>query len=249
MQDPMKIDQCIDPDAPCLVFCDDKIERNIDRAGKLTVMVGKNHDSMVLDVPTTSHISIACDPGHKHDTFGMIIGYVKAVERGPNIEEHLFIGAVLAWEPKEKPLIEVNFRNVTETILKFDKHWFLDKVVFDQWQSILQIQDLQTAGIDAEKIPLKKEDWDLLQALFYTRQIHLLHPMIGGPAAEKVIWELKNLTLKDNGKVDHSAMTSSDLAVCIARIAKALVSPASTEVRAMEQRSFGFGRAVHMNRP
>ena len=183
------------------------------------------------------------------DSFGLIVGYTKPVERGYTIEEHLYIGAVLCWEPKEKPLIEVDFRNVSECILKFDKHWFLDKVVFDQWQSVLQIQDLQTAGIAAEKIPLKKEDWDMLAALFYNRQIHLLHSSIGGKAAERLVWELKNLQLKENGKVDHSAMSSSDLAVCVARIAKILVNPDSTIVSAMEQRSFGFGAAVHLNRP
>jgi len=248
MPEEWRIDDCVDSDIANLVFARDYVHSLIVK-GKQTTMVAKDIKSMVLDVPTTQHISIGCDPGHRMDSFGMILAYVKPVRTARGIEEHMFVGAVLPWEPKEKPLIEVDFRNVLQCIYKFANHWVLDKVVYDQWQSVLQIQDLQASGIDAEKIPLKKEDWDMLAALFYNRQIHLLHPLVGGHGASRLIWELKNLQLKENGKVDHSPFSSSDLAVCLARLAKILVSPEVGQQRALDQRSSMFGRAVHFGRP
>lgn len=248
MPEEWRIDECVDPDIANLVLARDYVHSLIVK-GKQTTMVAKDIKSMVLDVPTTQHISIGCDPGHRMDSFGMILAYVKPIRTARGIEEHLFVGAVLPWEPKEKPLIEVDFRNVLQCIYKFASHWVLDKVVYDQWQSVLQIQDLQASGIDAEKIPLKKEDWDMLAALFYNRQIHLLHPLVGGHGASRLIWELKNLQLKENGKVDHSPFSSSDLAVCLARLAKTLVSPDVGQQRALDQRSSMFGRVVHFGRP
>jgi len=248
MPDDWRIDECIDSEIPNLVFARDYVHSLIVK-GKQTNMVAKDLKSMILDVPTTKHIAIGCDPGHRMDSFGMILAYVRAVRTARGIEEHLFVGAVLPWEPKEKPLIEVDFRNVLQCIFKFSKHWVLDKVVYDQWQSVLQIQDLQAAGIDAEKIPLKKEDWDMLAALFYNRQIHLLHPLVGGHGANRLVWELKNLQIKESGKVDHSPLSSSDLAVCLCRLAKVLVSADIGQNRALEQRSSSFGKAVSFRRP
>lgn len=243
------IDECVDIDHPCLVHTREYIHSLIVK-GKQTTMIAKDIDSMVLDVPTTSHIAIACDPGHRMDSFGMILAYVRPVRTARGIEEHLFVGSVLDWVPKEKPRIEVDFRNVLDCIYRFKKHWILDKVVYDQWQSVLQIQDLQASGVDAEKIPLKKEDWDMLAALFYNRQIHLLHPKIGGKSAERLAWELKNLQLDERGKVDHSPYSSSDVAVCLARLAKVLVSGDHLgSQRALEERSMGFGASVRFTRP
>ena len=203
---------------------------------------------MVLDIPTTKEIAIACDPGHKSDRFGVLIGYIKAIRTAHGIEEHLFVGSVLDWAPSEKLKVEVDFRNVLECLQRFSRHWKVTKVVYDQWNSVFQIQQLQAEGIDAEKIPLKSEDWDALSTLMYTRKIHLLHPLVGGKSAERLIWELKNLQQKGD-KVDHSLMSSSDLAVCLCRLAKVLVSPEHGEMRVMDARAMSSGRIIHFGRP
>lgn len=249
MPDEWRIDECIDPEIPQLVHSRDFTHTLIIK-GKQSSMVAKGVDDMVLDLPTTKHVAIACDPGHRHDSFGMVMGYVKAIRTARGIEEHLFVGSVLDWVPREKPRVEVDFRNVLQVLKKFANHWHVDKVVYDQWNSVLQIQELQAVGIDAEKIPLKKEDWDLLAALFYNKQIHLLHPKVGGRGAERLLWELKNLQLKENGRVDHSPMTSSDVAVCLARLAKVMVNPEYGMQRILDQQSRVFGgRVVSFRRP
>jgi len=242
------IDRCVDPDITNLVFVRDRTRPRLLK-DNVTTVVQKDLASMVLDVPTTRHITIACDPGYRKDSFGMVLGYTKFTETQRGGEEHLYVGAVLVWEPREKPRIEVDFVNVLDCIRRFAKHWIVDKVYYDQWQSIFQIQQLRDEGIDTDRISLEPKDWDLLATLIYNQQIHLLSPDKGGKAAERLLWELKNLQIKDKGRVDHASYSSSDLAVCLARLAKALVSPQAGRKKTLDQRSAGIARTVHLRRP
>ena len=246
MPEEWRIDDCVDGEIPSLVHA-----RTVNSAlivkGKRTDMVGK--ELLHKDMTSTKHIVVACDPGYRRDSFGMVLAYLKPIRTVRGIEEHMFVGWSDAWVPTQKPRREVDFANVLRVIHEMSNWWILDKVVYDQWNSPMQIQDLQKAGIDAEKIPLKKEDWDNLASLFYNKQIHLLHPKIGGKGAERLIWELKNLEIKENGKVDHSNLTSSDIAVCLARAAKTLLGPEQTQIRVAEARANSIGQTVRFRRP
>lgn len=232
---------------PALIAVQDYTTKLQTRDGQTTSMVSKK--VMFKDIVTTKHLVISCDPGHRHDSFGMILAYLKPVRTVVGIEMHMFVGYSMAWEPTINPRREVDFKNVLDLIKEFDGHWLVDQVVYDQWQSVLQIQDLQAAGINAERISLTKDDWDSLASLFYNRQIHLLHPKIGGPGAARLIFELKNLQLKDNGKVDHQVNTTSDIAVCLCRAAKVLIGPEAGQQRIWEDRAQSFGRTIHVTRP
>jgi len=246
MEEDWRIDGCVDDKIPALFHTKNTTSSLIVKDVR-TDMIGK--EIMWKDIETTKHIVIACDPGQRKDAFGMIVAYLKPIRTVRGIEEHMFIGAAEAWIPTQKPRREVDFANVLKTIKELSEWWLLDKVVYDQWSSAPHIQDLMMAGIDAEKIPLKKEDWDSLYALLYNKQVHLLHPKIGGDGAKQLIWELKNLELKENGKVDHSSTTSSDIAVCLARAAKVLMGEDRTAKRVAEARASHIGQIVSFKRP
>ena len=246
LEDEWRIDEAVDPNIAVLFRTRTKTTALIVK-GVRTDTIGK--EIAFKDIVTTKHIVIACDPGYRKDSFGMVVAYLKPIRTARGIEEHMFVGAAEAWEPSKNPRLEVDFRNVILTIKELAKWWIVDKVTYDQWSSPPQIQDLMSKGIDAERISLKKEDWEALATLFYNRQIHLLHPKIGGAGAEKLIWELKNLELKDNGQVDHASFSSSDLAVCLARATKTLLGPEETKRRVSESRGGGFGITVPFRRP
>jgi hypothetical protein len=246
MEDEWKIDECVDVSIPVLINTQDYTSSLIVK-GTRSDMVSKR--IMWKDIKTTKHIVVACDPGYRKDSFGLVIAYLKAIRTVRGIEEHMFVGAAEAWVPTQKPRKEVDFGNVLTVIHELAGWWLVDKVVYDQWSSPPQIQDLMMAGIDAEKIPLKKEDWDNLYGLIWNKQIHLLHPKIGGFGAKLLLWELKNLEIKDNGKVDHSIHSSSDIAVCLARAAKTLMGADQTARRVVEARAEKIGQTVRFRRP
>jgi hypothetical protein len=251
---PERVDDCVDPQATSIItvqdYTDAQIYRDGTPGGKRVDMVAKR--VLWKDLETTKHIVISCDPGHRRDSFGMILAYLKmvATPASPRTgEPHMFVGHAMAWEPTQKPRREVSFRNVVDLIKEFDKHWVVDRVIYDQWQSVPLIQELQASSIAAMRSDLKQDDWDLLAALFYNRQIHLLHPSVGGKGSERLIWELKNLQIKANFRVDHSPTTSSDIAVCLARAAKALLSEEATQHRVMDAASRMIGKTVSFHRP
>jgi hypothetical protein len=242
-----RVDDCIDPNVPALLTVQD-YTTSIIMDNVRTDMVCKR--IIWKDVMTTKHLVVSCDPGHRRDSFGMILAYLKLV-RTPlaGKEPHMFVGYSMAWEPTQKPRREVNFRNVIDLIKEFDKHWILDNVIYDQWQSVPLIQDLQANNIRAMRTDLKQDDWDLLASLFFNKQIHLLHPKVGGKGSERLIWELKNLQIKSNYRVDHSPATSSDIAVCLARAAKGLLSEKATQHRVLDAATQNIGQTVRFHRP
>jgi hypothetical protein len=242
-----RVDACVDPNVPALLTVQDYTS-SIIMQNIRTDMVSKR--VLWKDLKTTKHLTISCDPGHRKDSFGMVLAYLQLVRTpASGVEPHMFVGYAMAWEPTQNPRREVNFRNVLDLIREFDKHWLLDNVIYDQWQSVPLIQELQANSIRAMRTDLKQDDWDLLAALFYNKQIHLLHPKVGGKGSDRLIWELKNLQIKPNFRVDHSPTTSSDIAVCLARAAKALLSEEATQHRVMDTATRSVGRTVSFRRP
>jgi len=225
LPDEWRIDECIDEkNEPLFQVRDTTSLVSID--GKRIEMVAKH--VIFTNFLTTKNIVIACDPGHLRDSFGMIVAYIKPVQTPNNdIEYHMFVGQSLAWVPQSNPRREVDFRNVIDVIKKLANFWHVDYVAYDQWQSTPLIQDLRSNNIRSGKESLTKDDWDSLATLFYTKQIHLLHPK-HGYGAERLIFELKNLQLKGGNRIDHSPTSSSDIAVCLARAAKILLGATSS---------------------
>lgn len=244
--DEEKIDQCVDPNIPLLAVLDD-YQHSIVVSGKRTDLVAKRVSQ--LDYRTTKTVTVACDPGHVRDSFGMVMGYLAPVRTARGIENHLFVGMVAAWEPTQRPKREVDFASVLKVLKAFNDHWKLRKLVFDQWNSVLMVQDLQAAGIDAAKLSLKPEDWSVLRSLIYNKQVHLLSEARGGKSAKRLVWELKNLQMSDSGKVDHSEYSSSDLAVCLARLSKSLLGEEAVQSDLFQQRSCQIGSVRHFRRP
>jgi hypothetical protein len=87
----------------------------------------------------------------------------------------------------------------------------------------------------------------LFAALVYNHQIHFLTQATGGPPAAKVIAEMKNMESR-NGRVDHSARTSSDLVVCVARAVKLLARPDMLITKSLDNRAAKLGKVIHFRR-
>lgn len=243
--DGWRIDQCIDKSLVRLITDQNEYSSMVIKNTR-TDMVSKN--IIHKDLSSTRSIVIACDPGWRSDSFAMILAYVARVRTIHGFEDHVMIGGNVVWEPQKKPKREVDFLNVLRVILECCKFWDVEKVVFDQWQSVSAIQQIRSKGVIAEQIPLKKEDWELLATMIYQKQIHFLDPEKHGHSSKRLLWELKNLVMKENGKVDHSPSSSSDIAVCVARAVKALAGSDANTRRMWEYAGNG-GRAVRFARP
>lgn len=237
-----RIDECVHDFPPLLITANTTSYVRTEH-GLVELVAKRIVTKSISPVPS---IVIACDPGRSRDSFGMVIAYMQQENKPGSSESHVYVGYADAWEPTLKPRREVDFRNVIKLIREISHHWTIEMVVYDQWQSTPLIQELHEAGIPACQKKLNKEDWDTLVTVIYTKHIHI---PAQGYGAERLVWELKNLQLRSSGMIDHAPSTSSDIAVCLARAVKVLLSQEATQRRLMTIASQHIGRTVRFRRP
>lgn len=110
---------------------------------------------------------------------------------------------------KAQPPREIQIRWVGDLCLELRRQGFMIALfTADQWQSVDLKQRLEVNGIETDRFSLDKDElgWRTLRDLAYEGRLD----MCGG--SELVITELLGLSRLPNGKIDHPADGSKDLA-------------------------------------
>lgn len=153
---------------------------------------------------------IHVDLAYKHDHCAVAMAHVDSWEKikfGSQYSEpapRVIIDAVRHWTPRSDA--NVSFDDVRNYILSLRSRGFNIKMVtFDRWNSIDSINMLQTAGMEAERLSVKKMHYDDLSLLVQEERVK-------GPEIQLLIDELLELRIMKGEKVDHPRKGSKDLA-------------------------------------
>lgn len=121
---------------------------------------------------------------------------------------------MLAYEASKKvqPAREIQIRWARELCLELRRRGFpIVKFTFDQYQSVDGMQILETHGVETDRFSLDRDEigWRTLRDVAYEGRLEL-------PEHELVIAELTGLARLPNGKIDHPADGSKDVADSLA---------------------------------
>lgn len=153
---------------------------------------------------------IHVDLAYKHDHCAVAMAHVDGWEKirfGNEYSEpapRVVVDAIRYWTPTTDK--NVDFDEVRNYILALRARGFNIKFVsFDRWNSIDSIKMLQTAGMEADRLSVKKMHYDDLSLLVQEERIK-------GPDLKLLIDELMELQIMKGEKVDHPRKGSKDLA-------------------------------------
>ena len=214
---PERIDKAVyDNREPLILFTDELIYRQV--GSELRKYIGKR-----IQVVNTNKIQkyfICCDQGAVKDSFVVAMGHgetsiVKIPDARGNMAEttrhKVVIDFVEAWKPNKEERITVSFENVEDVIKVLNNCFYIDRVVFDQWSSIESIERLFSEGIMTKKLGADLEMYETFKILLYSGMIEL-------PNDDKLLTELRQLSIIKNKKIDHSPESSKDKADAVVRV-------------------------------
>lgn len=150
------------------------------------------------------------DLAYKHDHCAVAMAHVEGWEKikfGNDYSEpapRVIVDSVRHWTPTSDR--NVDFDEVRNYILALRQRGFDIKLVtFDRWNSIDSIAMLQRAGMEADRLSVKKMHYDDLSLLVQEERVK-------GPEIQLLIDELLELRIMKGEKVDHPRKGSKDLA-------------------------------------
>ncbi|HRZ18954.1 MAG TPA: hypothetical protein P5136_02765 [Methanofastidiosum sp.] len=209
---------------PVALFEDTYFEEELNTPDRLEIRryVGKKMYPQKTD--RIQRYVICCDQGEIRDSFVVAMGHGEEVMMDvpsptgkiEKIKKYkIFIDLVEEWKPNKVDRITVSFQNVEEAIRTLGQYFYVNKVIFDQWNSVESIQRLFSEGMYTEKLGATIEMYDALKMLIYSGMIEL-------PNNQKLVSELRQLnTVRGAGgkyKVEHPPSGSKDLADAVCRV-------------------------------
>jgi len=186
---------------PLVIFTDEFIHKQV--GSELRKYIGKR--IQVINSNKIQKYFICCDQGAVKDSFVVAMGHgetsvVKIPDARGNMAEttrhKVIIDFVEAWKPNKEERITVSFENVEDVIKVLNSCYYIDRVVFDQWSSIESIERLFSEGIMTKKLGADLEMYETFKILLYSGMIDL-------PDNDKLLTELRQLSIIKNKKIDH----------------------------------------------
>jgi hypothetical protein len=111
-----------------------------------------------------------------------------------------------------QPPLEIQIRWARELCLELARRGFpIVRFTFDQWQSVDSMQILETHGIETDRFSMDKDEqgWRTLRDLAYEGRLEATEN-------ELLMTELLGLSRLPNGKIDHPAEGTKDMADALA---------------------------------
>jgi len=214
---PERIDKSVYQDRePLVIFTDEFIHKNV--GSELRKYIGKR-----IQVVNTNKIQkyfICCDQGAVKDSFVVAMGHGESSvvklpdargEVAETVRHKVIIDFVEAWKPNKEERITVSFENVEDVIKVLNSCFYIDKVVFDSWNSVESIERLFSEGIMTKKLSADLEMYETFKILLYSGMIDL-------PNDDKLLTELRQISIIKNKKIDHPDSGSKDKADAVIRV-------------------------------
>ena len=215
---PERIDKAVYKNRePLVVFTDEIIHRNV--GDELRKYIGKR--IQIVNANRIQKYFICCDQGAVKDSFVVAMGHgetslVTLPDARGNVVEttrhKVIIDFVESWKPNKEERITVSFENVEDVIKVLNSCFYIDRVVFDQWHSTESIERLFSEGIMTKKLSADLEMYETFKILIYSGMVEL-------PDSDKLLTELRQLSVIKNKKIDHAPDSSKDEADAVTRVA------------------------------
>jgi phage terminase large subunit-like protein len=151
------------------------------------------------------------DLAQKHDRCAVALAHVDkwvtrkipGTERMSDPAPEIFVDALRYWEPTKQQ--EVDFTEVQEYIVSLQRRGYNIKLVtFDQWRSEDMRKYLNSIGMRADLLSIKKDQYVDMAVIMNEQRLK-------GPDEAKLRDELLQLRLFPNGKIDHPRQGYKDL--------------------------------------
>jgi len=200
---------CMPPEAIDAFFKSrEKVESAFSRPNKAHDDTGRFLPNFKPDSTKTYYVHV--DLAYKHDHCAVAMAHVEGWEKikfGNDYSEpapRVIVDAVRHWTPTTDK--NVDFDEVRNYVLALRQRGFDIKLVtFDRWNSIDSIAMLQRAGMEADRLSVKKMHYDDLSLLVQEERVK-------GPEIKLLIDEMLELRIMKNERVDHPRKGSKDLA-------------------------------------
>lgn len=213
---PERIEMCVNATrSPVASFEDKIIEETV--GYETRKYIGKN--VIPLHADKMKKYFICCDQGEVKDSYVLAMGHGDEVDikvQSPNgsfqtIKRYkAIIDLIGQWKPNPDERTTVSFRNVEDVIRILNLHFYVERVVYDSWQSSESIERLFSEGIRTQKMGATLDMYETLKLLFYSNMVEI-------PKNDRLILELRQLNNIKNRKVDHPNGGSKDIADAVVR--------------------------------
>lgn len=187
----------------------DKVDSSIDYSGQKVIFSDFIENGYVMKklikVSTDSRMIeriVTMDLGVKNNSAALSIFHK---ELSPDGRAIFIQDCSVAWEPNEAEKLMVSFPNIKDIIVELKEKLNITKVYFDQWQSVMMVQELSAAGIQADVYHLDFDDYKNFKEKLYLDQVKLQNDMT-------LVQELKKLKILKGNRVDHPKTGSKDRA-------------------------------------
>lgn len=198
-----KVEWAVDKDRFALVDTEEYFDTGVVKKRILTFRTDSVQRQFIVTV----------DLGLKNDSAALSVFHKEIDAKG----ERLVQDFVSSWIPDKGKSIVVSLTDVEEFILKLKDRINLVNVYFDQWNSALMTQRLNSAGLAADVYHLNFQDYKNFKESLYLGKIRLLK-------FDPQITEIKKLIITRANRVDHPSDGSKDLVDTIVGANKILMS-------------------------
>lgn len=160
---------------------------------------------------------VTIDLGLRSDSAALSIFHTESTDTGLKAIQDLMTG----WIPDPEKHLEVSMDDIKEFITEVSKHIRINKVLFDQWNSALLIEQLNKLNIPSEEYRLNFSDYKHAKEMLYAGRVSL-------QPNERLQEEFRRLIITRSKRVDHPSDFHNDFCDTVVGAIKVLLTKKAT---------------------
>ena len=160
---------------------------------------------------------VTIDLGLRSDSAALSIFHTESTDTGLKAIQDLMTG----WIPDPEKHLEVSMDDIKEFLKEISKHIRINKVLFDQWNSALLIEQLNKLNISSEEYRLNFADYKHAKEMLYAGRVSL-------QPNERLQEEFRRLILTRSKRVDHPSDFHNDFCDTVVGAIKVLLTKKAT---------------------
>lgn len=203
IEKPEKVRACIDVNRLPIVSLQDYDQGNYIKKAINGYNISRNDIEYLVTI----------DLGLRSDSAALSIFHTESTETGLKAIQDLMTG----WIPDPEKHLEVSMDDIKEFLKEISKHIRINKVLFDQWNSALLIEQLNKLNIPSEEYRLNFADYKHAKEMLYAGRVSL-------QPNERLQEEFRRLILTRSKRVDHPSDFHNDFCDTVVGAIKVLLT-------------------------
>lgn len=200
---PEKIRACIDPNRLPIVELTDYNQGNFIKKAISNYNISRNDIEYLVTI----------DLGLRSDSAAISIFHTESTKQGLKAIQDLMTG----WIPDPEKHLEVSMNDIKDFLVEISKRIKIRKVLFDQWNSALLIEQLNELKIPSEEYRLGFADYKHAKEMLYEGRVSL-------QPNERLQEEFRRLILTRSKRVDHPSDFHNDFCDTVVGAIKVLLT-------------------------